>query len=358
MLYPALLELVASLTAQVTLVIGIAALATRRQKDQINSDRLWVGIHYCILLLSAAALLLPHFRPATMGDIGLSERMLSALDYYQLIGKLFCSLWLCGVAVVMVAVVGGVWRATSLLKQASRNDELTQLANQLDLATKMRKHPPEVRVSPVSISPICWQFHHPIIIVPDLLLEIPQSEQVAILKHELAHLTLRHPLHLFLQRIVEAVYWYHPLVWWASRRAAAAREIRCDWLAVRNRQEVADYLRSLLRMIEAQVSPPVPLPAGLGFVGNQSLLYQRTLALTQHSDNSSSPCNRGLGGAIILAIIVGILVWLPVNPLASRRSLWSPWPRWSAHVLDTSGIAVRDYEVDGHRLQPHDRQCR
>ena len=102
------------------------------------------------------------------------------------------------------------------------------------------------------MSPFCWQLHRPAIVVPDLLLDFPVEEQRAVLNHELVHLSAQHPLRLFLQRIVEALFWFHPLVWWSSRQAAAAREFRCDAQAVDSQQEVAVYLQSLLRLIEAR----------------------------------------------------------------------------------------------------------
>jgi hypothetical protein len=44
-------------------------------------------------------------------------------------------------------------------------------------------------------------------------------------------------------------------------------------------------------------------------------------------------------------------VWLPVNSLASSRSIWSPWPAWSASLAGDLGVAVRDYEVFDPRSQ-------
>jgi hypothetical protein len=49
-----------------------------------------------------------------------------------------------------------------------------------------------------------------------------------------------------------------------------------------------------------------------------------------------------------------MLIWLPVNPRASRRADFSPWPAWTARSLDAIGMPVRDYEIDGHRLDGHE----
>jgi hypothetical protein len=56
---------------------------------------------------------------------------------------------------------------------------------------------------------------------------------------------------------------------------------------------------------------------------------------------------------LFVAAAICSLIWLPVNPNASRRAGWSPWPTWSADALDATGVTVRDYEIDGHRLSHH-----
>jgi len=213
----------------------------------------------------------------------------------------------------------------------------------------------DVRISDASVGAFCWQFHRPVIAVPSEMIDFPPEEQAAIVRHELAHIRRQHPLHLFLQRIVEAIYWFHPLIWWASRKAAAAREFCCDRDAVGSRHDVAVYLRSLLRLIELRLSSPTLLPAGVGSVGDASLLGRRATLLVDSFDKPATNRPRSRPTFVFsAAVLICVLIWLPVNPRASRRSDWSPWPRWTARTLEACGIDVRDYEIDGHRLDGHE----
>lgn len=354
MSWSTLLETLVSLTVQVALLISIAAVVVGRRRDAADSDLPWAAVHGCILLFTTTAFLLPHLRPVTLADLPWGTGSPAALSRYQLLGRICLWLWLSGMVTVIMAVLGGIWRATWFVRQATRNEWLSDQVRVFATTSSWRGPAPEVRVSSVSISPFCWQFHRPVIIVPDLLLDLPAAQQSAVIKHELAHLSLRHPMHLFLQRLVEAVYWFHPLVWWSSRQAAAAREFHCDRHAIQCRSEVADYLRSLLSLIEAQVPTASHLPAGLAFLGATMLLQRRAAALLAPSAGRMGPNRKLASGAATLALALSVFVWLPVNPQASRRTHWSPWPRWSASLLDATGITVRDYEVDGHRLPPHE----
>jgi len=345
------LETLISLTVQVTLLICVAAWVARRQHDGSDADCCWATLHACILALTAAAFLLPHLRLITWADLDPASNRIALYTALSLASRICGWIWLSGAAAIIAVCIGGIFRANFHVRAAAVDTGLERRLLELVPSLAALKRPIEIRVSQDCLSPFCWQLHRPIICVPDMLRGFPSAEQAAIVRHELAHLRLQHPLHLFLQRMVEAIYWFHPLVWWVSRQAAAAREFRCDREAVNSRCEVADYLRSLLRLIESQVTAVSRLPAGLGFLGDSSLLSRRASLLAESLD-SPIVRNSGWRPAVVLltAACLYVVLWLPVNPLASQRADLSPWPSWSTRALDAIGIPLRDYEVDGHRL--------
>jgi bla regulator protein blaR1 len=349
------LEVFSSLTIQVTLMTAIVLWTARHQWEGMGSDKTWKLLHAFILLMTVAAVVFPHLRPVTLADFDLGQRLPAWHATCNTIGRICFWIWLTGALAMTVALVGGIWKAAYLVRHTEASADLTSLASQVFDGKQRPAKPIEVRVSSISVSPFCWQFHRPVIVVPDLLLDFSPTEQQAVFKHELAHLQAQHPLGLFLQRLVEVIYWFHPLVWYASRRAAGAREFRCDRSVVQSRQDLANYLRSMLRLIESQTSPPSRLPAGLGFLGDSKLLCKRADVLVAWVEKrTDSSLQRKAAIAVLTAAGLCMFLWVPLNPLASRRSWWSPWPACSANALDATGIRVRDYEIDGHRLQPHE----
>jgi bla regulator protein BlaR1 len=350
------LETFASLTAQITLLICVAAWVTRKKLLPADTDTCWAAVHICILLLTVAAFFLPHLRWITWADLD-QDGANSLTDVLCSTAGRFCTwAWLTGTAVIIAVCIAGMFRATSLIWRSVVDDNIEDFLRGVVPTLASSTAPIGIRISPNDVSPFCWQFHYPCIVIPSALKDFPAAEQAAIVRHELAHLRLQHPLHLFLQRIVEAVYWFHPLVWWASREAAAAREFRCDRDSVHSRADVADYLRSLLRLIESPLKPPERLPAGVGFLGDASLLSRRANALAEtlgHASTSPAQNRTAIAALAIMGVLCSFL-WLPVNPSASRRADWSPWPSWSAQALNATGLSVRDYEIDGHRLNPRE----
>jgi beta-lactamase regulating signal transducer with metallopeptidase domain len=351
----ATLELFVSLVAQVTLLIGAAAWITRRQRDAANTDRFWAALHISILLVTAAAFFLPHLRLATWADFHPTTTYPAGRTLLQTFGTTCGWIWAIGSMLVFVAGAAGMIKATLIMRAAKTDASLRKRLVDAVPTLAATSNPVDIRSSNACVGVFCWQIHRPVIAIPQAVADFSLDEQAAIVRHELAHLRCQHPLHLFLQRLVEAIYWFHPLVWWASRQAAAAREIRCDRDAVSSREDAAAYLRSILKLVEMRVNGLNLLPAGLSFLGNTSLLRRRAKLLVESFDTPKTTSPRW---KVMLtfgsAVAICVLIWLPVNPRASRRADFSPWPAWTARSLDAIGMPVRDYEIDGHRLDGHE----
>ena len=193
----------------------------------------------------------------------------------------------------------------------------------------------------------------PVIVLPETARDFPPDELNAVIRHELAHLRAEHPVGLFLQRIVEMLLWFHPLVWWASREAERHREFHCDRVSNRNAGETASYLRSLLRLCETTPERRPGLSSGLSFHGNHSFIRQRVERLMSADRPAADDDSSERAGRVALVVMAALTtcLWLPVDIVASSRSAWSPWPGWSASALHELGIPARDYEIDGYQTR-------
>ena len=66
-----------------------------------------------------------------------------------------------------------------------------------------------------------------------MALGITPQQLEALLAHELAHIRRHDYLVNVLQMLAETLFFYHPAVWWVSRRIRIERELCCDDIAVR-----------------------------------------------------------------------------------------------------------------------------
>ena len=96
----------------------------------------------------------------------------------------------------------------------------------------------------------------PVVLLPASALAALSPQQLeAILAHELAHIRRHDYLVNLLQTLVETLLFYHPAVWWLSRRIRIERENCCDDLAVSLCGDPVAYA-SALADLEALRSEP------------------------------------------------------------------------------------------------------
>lgn len=131
-------------------------------------------------------------------------------------------------------------------KDASLSDRATKLS--LRLGRRVNR---VVGVCAEVSGPVIVGVLRPVIIVPPALLAgLPPAQLEAVLLHEIAHLCRRDPLVLVMQRSVEAVVFFHPLVWWLSHQLSANRELACDDAVTGIGISPVCYAESLLRVAE------------------------------------------------------------------------------------------------------------
>ena len=89
----------------------------------------------------------------------------------------------------------------------------------------------------------------------------PQLE--AVLAHELCHVRRRDNLTAAIHMIVEAVFWFHPLVWWISARLVEERERACDEEVLRLGSEPQVYAEGILNVCKFYLESPLTCVSGV-----------------------------------------------------------------------------------------------
>ncbi len=103
----------------------------------------------------------------------------------------------------------------------------------------------------------------------------------AILAHELGHIRRYDHLLQFVQRLIEAAFFFHPAVWYLSRRIHVERENACDDLAVRVFHKPGEYADALLRAAELFAFARRPAIASLAIANRSHGLRERVARLVE-----------------------------------------------------------------------------
>lgn len=124
-----------------------------------------------------------------------------------------------------------------------------------------------LRLLPELPGPIAIGVFKPCVLLPAALLSrLPVDLLEALLAHELAHVRRADYLANLLQSVVEALLFFHPVVWWLSARMRAERELVADEISA---ELLGDPRRMALALhalseLQPQRLPGVALAAGGG----------------------------------------------------------------------------------------------
>jgi bla regulator protein blaR1 len=136
-----------------------------------------------------------------------------------------------------------------------------------------------VKSSPALREPGVFGFFRPVLLLPAGITERLDPEQLqTIVVHELCHVRRRDNLWSAIHMLVEACFWFYPLVWWLGARLIEERERACDEAVIEQGAAPEMYAEAILKVCKLYVGPPLALVAGVG-QGNLKTRIERIMLI-------------------------------------------------------------------------------
>ena len=189
--------------------------------------------------------------------------------------SLIVTAWLTGICFMATRLLLGVIGLWTLARQRQPiPPRVAHIVDRLSLQLAFRVRPAVYVVERISQAMAMRIFKSMVLLPASWISELPSDVLEAVIAHELAHLRRWDLVVNLLQRVVETVLFFHPAVWWCSRRLRIEREMCCDELAqmaVGNRVVYAKALAYLAHQQSSSVESL--LAAGIG--GRKMVLLDR-----------------------------------------------------------------------------------
>jgi len=145
----------------------------------------------------------------------------------------------------------------------------------------------------------------PVILLPaGILGEMSPQQLETILAHELAHIRRHDYLLNLLQIAVETLLFYHPAVWWVSRRIRRAREECCDDLAAAACGDRVLYARALVKLVELRRPEMAEAGSRAMVAADGGALLSRVRRILMQSEDDSGRESTWLGGSLLALIVL------------------------------------------------------
>ncbi|HEY6445325.1 MAG TPA: M56 family metallopeptidase [Acidobacteriaceae bacterium] len=160
-------------------------------------------------------------------------------------------LWMALTTALLGRIVQGYLHLRGLRNRARLADAELVARFEQHLRGTRTLRTPQLLVSDEVLSPLAAGFLHPVVILPEFLLEeISEPELDYVLFHELAHVVRRDDWTNLLGRLAFAIFVLHPVAAWVLRRIEREREIACDDWVVAATGSAVHYAATLARLSE------------------------------------------------------------------------------------------------------------
>ena len=185
--------------------------------------------------------------------------------FAPLLPGILTAVWLCG-AVTVLLVWYARWRQVSA---TLRKSDLATNGREVEILRRLEGdartgRPIVVMRSQELMEPGIFGIFRPVLLWPERLTERLEDEHIeAIIAHELMHVRRHDNLTAAMHMVVEAVFWFHPMVWWMESRMVDERECACDEAVVQFVAGPNVYAASLLIACRFCLESPLLCVSGI-----------------------------------------------------------------------------------------------
>lgn len=172
-------------------------------------------------------------------------------------------LWFLGVLIFSLRTLGGILVLERLSRKAGTPLSRSLLArcHQLQWAMELERVVRYCESIDIGAPAVVGWFR-PIIMLPvNAITGLSDAQLRAVIAHELAHIKRFDAFVNLFQVAAESLLFYHPAVWWLSKRIRAERENCCDDAAIAACGSPVEYARALTQMEEWRTAPKFALAA-------------------------------------------------------------------------------------------------
>ena len=250
------------------------------------------------------------------------------------------ALWLSGTCGVLLLAIVRIRRFGRQLDRAVDAPATIQAAGERIAGRLGLPRCPRIRLVPARVSPILRPTLGSVeVLFPrELLPRLHPRERDALLAHELAHVRRKDHWVRQLELISGALFWWHPVVWWARAKLRKVEEQCCDGLVLTTLPDHAgDYAEGLLKTVEFLAGTRNRVPILASGAGEARTLEERlTMIMNHRSPRQLSAPQKWTLGLAAAALLLVFPTW------ADRASADPPILEAPAREVEQSEASVRE----------------
>jgi uncharacterized protein (TIGR03435 family) len=211
------------------------------------------------------------------------------------------SAWPWMLAAIWVAGFAGAlfwwWRQWRLVQAALRQAKPIELGSAYDVADLT------VMSSAWTFEPGVVGIRRPVLLLPEGLVDrLTPAQLNSVIAHERCHIDRHDNLAAAVHMVVEAIFWFHPLVWWIEQRMIDERERACDEAVLRAGTDPDEYVAGILSVCRFTLRAPLACVAGV----SGAELRTRVESIVRMELGTRMTFTRRVAVAVVATVLVGV----------------------------------------------------
>jgi uncharacterized protein (TIGR03435 family) len=245
--------------------------------------------------------------------VSLTHRLFAAVPY------VLPGVWAAGTLALIVTWtvrwrrISAIARAAMPLTHGPVVEALRRIETRLGITRRIA-----VVASSGSLEPGVFGIFSPTLVWPSRLDEHLSTEQIdAILAHEVTHVRRLDNLGALVHLCAQAVFWFHPMVWWIGGRLVDERERACDEEVLGGGSEPHAYAESILKTCRLVVESPLVCVSGVTGADLKGRIEHIMTNEIRSNLKVWKKCLLAVAGSAALAVPLGVGV-MTVAPAQAR----------------------------------------
>jgi uncharacterized protein (TIGR03435 family) len=253
----------------------------------------------------------------------------SSPHHVHLLPALLLTVWLYGFLFLLVRWARS-WRT---IRATVRSASLMPLSTDVPVLS-----------SSLLLEPGVFGIFRPVLLLPEQILNRLSTPQLrSILAHEMCHVRRRDNLTAAIHMVVEAIFWFHPAVWWIGTRLVEERERACDEAVLELGNEADVYAQSILNVCKFYTESPMACMSGV----TGSDLKRRIVRIMTEPAGRKLDLSRKLVLSVAAVMVIALPVTFGLVHATQVRAQSAPANPPSDIAATWQGIlhANRDYRI-------------
>lgn len=251
------------------------------------------------------------------------------------------ALYWAGVVIVLCPALLGYWRARQAVRRSRALADpcwralLDDVRATLDVSRLV-----EVRMTAGDGVPLTCGTLRPVVLLPATAHAWSETRRRAVLLHEMAHVGAADVAFALASRVVCALLWFHPGVWWAAGRLRDESELACDDRVVHGGIRPSDYAALLAETAARCCVSRCVAPAARALVRRTGLRARLAAIVVPH--DTHAPARTAL--VVTTCLTLTLATPLAAVRLAPTRQVLTALmhdTRWESRAYAVTGLAQR-----------------